>query len=126
MPTFWIVVLAVLAGLVLSLWLGYSQARPARAFRAALAREVPIAPVRVEDPADLYYRPFPDRLQVHWPALLLGPFWYLLVGLWVHAGILLALVFVSGGLLAPVVWAYAGLKAEEDLVEARIARRNVY
>ena len=75
---------------------------------------------------DLYYRPYPGRLQVNWLALILGPIWYLLVGLWVHASILISLLFLSGGALFPIVWLYCGLKASEDLLEFRIARENVY
>ncbi|MDR7556090.1 MAG: hypothetical protein QN157_10845 [Armatimonadota bacterium] len=77
-------------------------------------------------PADLYYRPYPRRLQLNVLALILGPVWYLLVGLWVHATILLTIAFVSGGLLAPIVWLYCGFKANEDLLEFRVARHNVY
>ncbi len=79
-----------------------------------------------ESPAELYYRPYPRRLQLNWLALILGPIWYLLVGLWVHASIMLTLIFVTGGMLAPIVWLYCGLKADEDLLEFRIARHNVY
>jgi hypothetical protein len=73
-----------------------------------------------------YYRPYPRRLQVNWPALILGPIWYLLVGLWVHASILFSLLFLTGGALFPIVWLYCGLKANEDLLEFRVARHNVY
>lgn len=72
----------------------------------------------------LYHRPMPPRLQVNWPALVLGPFWYFVAGLWVHASILLTLAFLSGGILVPFVWLYAGLKANEDLLDARIMRKN--
>lgn len=78
------------------------------------------------DPADLYYRPYPRRLQLNVPALVLGPFWYLLFGLWVHASIMLGMIFLSAGLLAPLIWLYCGLKANEDLHEFRVARFNVY
>ncbi len=74
----------------------------------------------------LYHRPLPPRLRINWLALVLGPFWYFLVGLWVHALILLTLVFLSGGLLLPFAWLYAGLKADEDLLDARLWRRSVY
>jgi hypothetical protein len=74
----------------------------------------------------LYHQPMPPRLSVNWLALILGPVWYFATGLWVHASILLTIAFLSGGLLAPVVWLYAGLKANEDLLEARLARRSVY
>jgi|GEM_PF-6549065 len=82
---------------------------------------------RAEDPlTTLYHRPMPSRLRVNWPALVLGPIWYFLVGLWVHGFILLSIAFLSGGLLAPFVWLYAGLKANEDLLEARLMRRSFY
>jgi hypothetical protein len=81
---------------------------------------------RQESASDLYYRPYPRRLQINWVALILGPFWYLLAGLWVHAAIFFSLIFVSGGLLAPFVWIYCGLKADEDLLEFRVSRRSVY
>jgi hypothetical protein len=68
----------------------------------------------------------PPRLSLNWLALILGPLWYFAVGLWVHGSIMLAIAFMSGGLLAPLVWLYAGLKANEDLLEARLARRSVY
>jgi len=81
---------------------------------------------RQPDPADLYYRPYPRRLSLNVPALILGPLWYLAVGLWVHASIMLSMIFLTGGLLAPLIWLYCGLKANEDLLEFRIARYNVY
>lgn len=87
---------------------------------------VPMPRQAAEAPRDLYYRPYPGRLQINWLALILGPIWYLLVGLWVHASILISLLFLSGGALFPIVWLYCGLKANEDLLEFRIARENVY
>ena len=69
------------------------------------------------DPADLYYRPFPQRLSWNWAALVLGPVWYLAQSLWVHGLILLGLAFV---------WVYAGLKADEDMLEFRIAQHSLY
>lgn len=74
----------------------------------------------------LYHRPMPPRLQVNVPALVLGPFWYFLAGLWVHGSILLTIVFLSGGILAPFAWLYAGFKANEDLLEKRIMRRHYF
>lgn len=88
--------------------------------------EVGLPMPRQENPSELYYRPYPQRLQVNVLALILGPVWYLLVGLWVHATILFSLLLLSGGLLFPIVWLYCGLKASEDLLEFRIARHNVY
>jgi hypothetical protein len=89
--------------------------------------DLPVGPRGPHDPLlTLYHRPMPPRLQVNWWALLLGPFWYLFTGLWTHAVILLTIVFLSGGLLAPLAWLYAGLKANEDLLEARIVRHSYY
>ncbi|MDR7481013.1 MAG: hypothetical protein QN183_12425 [Armatimonadota bacterium] len=88
--------------------------------------EIGIALPRSIPPAELYYQHYPRRLQLNIPALILGPIWYLLAGLWVHATILLTIAFLSGGLLAPLVWLYCGLKASEDLLEFRVARHNVY
>ncbi|OLD44898.1 MAG: hypothetical protein AUI83_16790 [Armatimonadetes bacterium 13_1_40CM_3_65_7] len=82
---------------------------------------------RKDDPlATLYHQPLPPRLRVNWWALLLGPFWYLAKGLWVFASILFTIVLLSGGILIPFVWLYAGLKADEDLLDARIAQRSYY
>ena len=72
----------------------------------------------------LYHLPMPPRLQVNWLALVLGPLWYFLVGLWVHGSILLTLAFLSGGILVPFVWIYAALKANEDLLDARVMRKH--
>jgi hypothetical protein len=87
----------------------------------------PIGWVRKEEPMrTLYHRAMPSRLRINWLALILGPFWYFLVGMWVHGAILLAIVFLSGGLLLPLVWLYAALKADEDLLDHRLMRRSVY
>lgn len=82
--------------------------------------------MRKDNPLELYHRPMPPRLRVNWLALVLGPIWYFVMGLWVHGAILLAIAFLSGGVLAPLVWLYAGLKANEDLLDARIMRRSYY
>jgi hypothetical protein len=68
----------------------------------------------------------PPRLRINGLALVLGPIWYFLVGLWVHGVILLSIIFLSGGLLLPFVWLYAALKADEDLLDARLMKRSVY
>jgi hypothetical protein len=89
--------------------------------------DIEIGSSRKEDPlATLYHRPLPPRLSFNWWALALGPVWYLVQGLWVHASILFAIVFLSGGTLFPFVWLYAGLKADEDLLEVRIAQKSFY
>ncbi len=89
--------------------------------------ETPVGITRSDDPlATLYHQPLPPRLKWNWWALLFGPFWYVGQGLWIHAIILLAIIVLSGGLLLPFVWLYAALKANEDLLEFRIARRSFY
>ena len=87
----------------------------------------PVGWERKEDPMRaLYHRPMPARLRINWLALVLGPIWYFFAGLWVHGVILLSIVFLSGGILLPFVWLYAALKADEDLLDARLMRRSVY
>jgi len=87
----------------------------------------PIGIERRGNPLDtLYHRQMPPRLGFNWLALILGPIWYFLVGMWVHGSILLSIAFLSGGLLAPFVWLYAGLKANEDLLDYRIMQRSFY
>src|SRR3972149_1344305 len=110
--TFWRVTAVLLVALYLSLVIAYAHFRPAKWIRSALNREVGLPP--------------PRRWGWNWAALILGPFWYLLQGLWVHGAILLSLVFVTGGLFLPPVWLYAALKADEDLLEFRVARKSVY
>lgn len=89
--------------------------------------ETPVGIARPDDPlATLYHQPLPPRLKWNWWALFFGPFWYFGTGLWIHGVILLTITFLSGGLLLPFVWLYAGLKANEDLLEFRIARRSYY
>jgi hypothetical protein len=87
----------------------------------------PVGWERKEEPMrSLYHRAMPPRLRINGLALVLGPIWYFLVGLWVHGAILLSIIFLSGGLLLPFVWLYAALKANEDLLDARLMRRSVY
>ncbi len=85
------------------------------------------APVRRPDlAADVADHAPPPRLSWNWAAALLGPFWYLWRGLWAHFCALAAVVLLSGGLLAPFVWLYCALKANEDLWELRKARWSAY
>jgi hypothetical protein len=116
-----VIALALIARFVPSVW------NPV-ATRVSRVLDIPVGfnLAARESLRELYNRPYPGRLQLNWLALILGPVWYLLVGLWVHASILLTLIFVTGGMLAPIVWLYCGLKADEDLHEFRIARHNVY
>lgn len=87
----------------------------------------PIGVQRADDPLNtLYHRALPPRLQWNWWALIFGPFWYLAKGLWVLGSILLGIVILSAGLLIPFVWLYAGLKANEDLLDARIMGKSYY
>ncbi len=89
--------------------------------------DIPIGIARADDPlATLYHQPLPPRLKWNWWALIVGPFWYFGKGLWIHGVVLVSIVFLSGGLLIPFVWLYAALKANEDLLEFRVARRSVY
>lgn len=104
-----------------------------RRFFGAISRgirrvlDVQVGIERKDDPVKtLYHEALPPRLEWNWFALVFGPFWYLWKGLWVHAGILLSIVFLSGGVLIPFVWLYAGLKANEDLLDARIMWRSYY
>lgn len=95
------------------------------AFKRVL--DQPIGIQRKENPLDtLYHRQMPPRLGFNVLALILGPVWYFLVGMWVYGAVLLSIAFLSGGLLAPFVWLYAGLKANEDLLEYRLAQRSFY
>lgn len=89
--------------------------------------DIPIGLQRTDDPLKtLYHQQMPPRLGWNWFALILGPFWYLAMGMWVYGFLLLSIAFLSGGLLLPFVWLYAGLKANEDLLDFRIARRSFY
>jgi hypothetical protein len=102
-----------------------SKLGPFAAVRAMLDADVAM-PITPPAPGALYEKPYPRRLSWNIAALILGPIWYLAVGLWAHASIMLSLVGLSGGVLAPVVWLYCGLKANEDLLEFRVARDSVY
>lgn len=127
--TGWIVIgfLGAGGGLVLLSYLLRTVDRPPFSWlRNLLEVPVGVALPSKEAPGELYSRPYPKRLSLNVLALILGPVWYLLTGLWVHASILFTLIFVSGGLLAPFVWLYCALKANEDLLEFRVARRSVY
>lgn len=55
-----------------------------------------------------------------WLALLIGPFWYLLNGLWKKGLFLLAIVIISVGLAAPFILIYCAVKAKTDLYEKKI------
>jgi hypothetical protein len=125
----WMVIGFLLAGgglLILSHLIRTVDRLPFTWLRRVLEYPVGLPALSREAPADLYYRPYPPRLSLNWLALILGPVYYVLVGLWVHAAIMAILVGVSGGLLAPFVWLYCGLKANEDVLEFRVASKSVY
>jgi hypothetical protein len=46
--------------------------------------------------------------------------------LWGHFLTLVTIVFLTGGLLAPAVWLYCAVKANEDYFEFKIARWSFY
>ena len=75
---------------------------------------------------DLTHRMAPAKLGWNWGAFFLGPLWFLVRGLWVHAVILTLLILLSGGILLPFVMVYAGTKANETVEDARLARHSVY
>ncbi len=87
----------------------------------------PVGFQRREEPIPkLYHRPMPRRLSWNWLAFILGPFWYVARGLWVHATIMFGLILLSGGVLVPFVWLYCALKATEDGLEFQIQERSFY
>ncbi len=122
---FWTSTAVLLLILDVALWVGYSPSAAGKRIRQALAGTIPV-PGSSAPAATLYGRPFPAKLSWNWTAAILGPLWYIVNGLWVHAAILLGLLLVSGGLLLPLIWLYAALKANEDLREFRIAHNSVY
>jgi hypothetical protein len=75
---------------------------------------------------DLSHRSTPPKLGWNWGAFFLGPLWYLGHGLWVYAVILTILLLLSGAILLPVVMLYGGLKANETLEDARLARYSLF
>ncbi len=68
----------------------------------------------------------PPKLSWNWWAFFLGPIWFLFEGLWVFSIILLLLIGLSGGILLPFTMIYAGAKANEALVDFRLARHSFY
>lgn len=125
----WTIIGFVLGGIgliVLSHLIRTVDRFPFSILRRVLETPVGVPLLARETPAELYYRPYPRRLSWNWVALILGPLYYVLVGLWTHAAILGLLVILSAGLLAPLVWLYCGLKANEDLLEFRVASKSVH
>jgi len=117
--------IAASAGIVV-VWYLIRSAAPFAGVRRLLDTQLGFSLSPQTDPNTLYYPDYPRRLSLNVPALILGPIWYLMAGLWAHGSIMAALVGLSGGILAPIVWLYCGLKANEDLLEFRIARDSVY
>jgi hypothetical protein len=114
-----IVLVIVLFGLfVFFYW--YASSRPA------------YAPVRVGSSpaafveADLARSAAPPKLGWNWWAFFLCPIWYVAEGLWAHAIILTLLIGMSGGILWPFAAVYAGAKANETLIDFRLARHSFY
>ncbi len=98
-----------------------------------IARTVPaVQPLKIgASPAvlvarDLEGRVTPPKLGWNWWAFFLGPVWFLFEGLWVHTTILLLLIALSGGILLPFVMVYSAAKANETLVDFRLARHSFY
>jgi hypothetical protein len=75
---------------------------------------------------DLIHHSTPAKLGWNWGAFFLGPVWYLISGLWVHAVILTILILLSGGILLPFVMLYGALKANETLDDAHLARHSLF
>jgi hypothetical protein len=59
-----------------------------------------------------------------WSALLLGPFLYLINGLWKKGLFLLAIVLISVGLAAPFIWIYCAMRAKTDLYEQKLCDKS--
>lgn len=118
--------LAVMAGALVLSWRLLAPSWREAVAETTRALEVPMPFPRVDLLADVTDRNPPPRLSWNWAAALLGPFWYLGMGLWAHFSALIAIVLLSGGLLAPLVWVYCALKANEDLWEARKGRWSAY
>jgi hypothetical protein len=113
-----VLVLIVFGLLVVFIW--YSRSRPA------------YAPVRVgASPAEFVEQDItrfrtPPKLGWNWWAFFLCPIWYAAEGLWAHAIIMMLLIGLSGGILWPFCAVYAGAKANETLVDFRLARHSFY
>ncbi len=75
---------------------------------------------------DLRRSTTPPKLGWNWWAFFLGPVWFLAEGLWMHAIILILLIGLSGGILLPFTMLYSGAKANETLVDFRLARLSFY
>src|SRR5437588_409281 len=114
-----IVLILIIIGL---LALAVSLAQAVAAYPRVPAAHGPGAAVE----RDLGGRATPPKLGWNWGAFFLGPVWYLLQGLWTYTIIFTFMLMLSGGILLPFVMVYAGLKANETLEDARLARHSVY
>jgi hypothetical protein len=117
--TEWIVAGVIVFGAVVTaIWFARAAASyprdPALASPAALVER------------DLAHYAPQAKLGWNWGAFFLGPIWYLLNGLWVHAVILAILILLSGGILIPFVMLYGGLKANETRQDAQLARHTLF
>jgi hypothetical protein len=114
-----IVLLIILFGLfVVFVW--YARSRPAYAPVRVGSTPPPFVEEEVER------RVTPPKLGWNWWAFFLCPIWYLAEGLWAHAIILTLLIGMSGGILWPFAAVYAGAKANETLVDFRLAQLSFY
>jgi len=113
-----VLILIIIGLLALAVWL----AQAAAAYPRVPAAHGPGAAVE----RDLGGRATPPKLGWNWGAFFLGPVWYLLQGLWTYTIIFTFMLMLSGGILLPFVMVYAGLKANETLEDARLARHSVY
>jgi len=61
-----------------------------------------------------------------WAALLIGPFWYIMQGLWGKGVFLLALSIITLGLGVPFIWIYCAAKAKSDLYERKLSKKSKF
>ncbi len=64
------------------------------------------------------------HIEWSWPALFLGPVWYLRYAMWKQAFVMLLVILVGSWRLIIPVNIYAALRFEEDLIEFKRARRK--
>ncbi len=121
-----LIALGVMGGAVTIGWklMQPSWRRAAEEMDRSLQVSLPFPRMDLQE--DLGDRLPPPRLSWNWAAAAFSPFWYLAMGLWAHFVALASMVLLSGGLLAPLIWLYCALKANEDLWEARKARWSAY
>ena len=59
-----------------------------------------------------------------WLALIIGPFWYFIIGLVGKGVVLLLISILSVGFAAPFVWIYCALRAKTDLHEKTLYNKS--